>query len=186
MILSEEELVYNYMIGNEEALSFLFSLYEKKVGPFLNKHDYVFKIIGYDYEDKKSFVRKCVLNTLKTYNFKYGTFNAYYSTIAIRELSNLYRGVKGSFEEMTINNTVSINELEISDRVGGNMDNSKEIELKLILEKIKSFGEIDYKIISLYLEGNTYNQIAEILKIKPKSVSNYLQKIRFKLKKGDY
>ena len=72
MILSEEELVYNYMIGNEEALSFLFSLYEKKVGPFLNKHDYVFNTAGMNekndifpgYIDKKKALHEEKLNNL--------------------------------------------------------------------------------------------------------------------------
>ena len=60
-----------------------------------------------------------------------------------------------------------------------------EIDMSMIMEKVKQIGEIDYNILKLYLEGNTYIEIGEKLNLKPKSVSNYLQKIRSKLKKID-
>ena len=73
-------------------------------------------------------------------------------------------------EEETVNLTKCM--LESGDR----------LDLGTVLNKIKQIGETEYRIMIYYLEGNTYAQIGEKMNMKPKSVSNYIQKIRFKLR----
>lgn len=50
---------------------------------------------------------------------------------------------------------------------------------KKIYEKLSPFENI---VLSLYLQGNDYTQIGEILEKKPKSIDNALQRIRVKVK----
>ena len=91
----DEELVYNYRVGREEALSFLFSLYEKKVTPFIIQYENIFRMAGYDYDDIKMFIRECVLKAIKGYRFGDKSFNTYYSAIAYRNVIALYRKIEG-------------------------------------------------------------------------------------------
>lgn len=185
MVISEEELIYNYRLGREEALNFLFSIYEKKVAPFYKKYEYVFRINGYDYEDQKAFARKCLLLAIKGYDFNKGNLNNYYSVIAEREIINLYRQIKDTSEEHIYNDSISVSDVSIEERVTYPSEDYDQYDLILILDKIRNIGEIDYKIVKLYLEGNSYAEIARQLNLKTKSISNYLQKIRRKLKKLD-
>lgn len=183
MNVSEEELIYNYRLGREEALDFLFSIYEKKVAPFYKKFEYVFRINGYDYEDRKSFSRRCLLMAVKAYDFSKGNLNNFYSAIAEREIANLYRRMKNTSEEAMYLNSISLSDVSVEEKITYPHDYYDQHDLTLILDKIKTIGEKDYNIIKLYLAGNTYVEIAKKLNLKPKSISNYLQKIRRKLKK---
>ena len=40
---------------------------------------------------------------------------------------------------------------------------------------------MERKVLSLYLDGNTYTQIAELMDKAPKSIDNSLQRIRTKV-----
>lgn len=182
MKLTEEELVYNYRLGREEALNFLFYIYEIKVTPFFKQFDYVFRLNGYDYEDKKGFVRKCLYAAVNGVRFKEGNLNSYYSTIAYREIVSLYRERKGTVEEELYYSNVSLSDVEVADNSNENYESGDRLDLGTVLNKIKQIGETEYRIMIYYLEGNTYAQIGEKMNMKPKSVSNYIQKIRFKLR----
>lgn len=184
MNITEEELVYNYRIGREEALDFLFLIYEKKVTPFLKNNDYVFKINGYDYEDKKAFVRRCLYVSVRGYCFSFGNLNNYYSAIASRDIASLYRKIKGTYDEGVYYNSISLSDVEVEERISCSDSVSHSIDSDIILEKIRNVGEKEYKIIKLYMAGNTYIQIGKKLNIKPKAVSNYIQKIRTKFRKN--
>lgn len=181
--MKEEELVYNYRLGNKGAISSLFSIYEKKVVPFYNQYEKIFEANGYDYEDMKGFVRKCVLTSIQNYRFGEKSFNTYYSAVAYRSVITLYRQIEGKVENKMIDYSLSLSDVEVQDRFNYQISEEKKIDLDLVMEKVKSIGEIDYKILKYYLEGNSYNEIAKKVGLKPKSVCNYLQKIRSKLKK---
>ena len=181
--MKEEELVFNYRLGNEEALSFLFSIYEKKVVNFYDKNDKIFELMGYDKEDRKAFVRRCVYIAVTTYQFGDKSFNTYYSAIANREIINAYRQIKATSAQRYIDPNVCLSDNLMLEKIVVEEENIHDIDLSMVMEKVKEFGEVDYKILKLFIEGNTYVQIGEKLKLKPKSVSNHMQKIRSKLKK---
>ena len=183
--MKEEELIYNYRLGNEEALSFLFSIYEKKVVNFYEKNKKIFELMGYDREDRLSFVRRCVFVAVTSYQFGDKSFNTYYSAVANREIINSYRQIKVTSAERFIDPSVSLSDSLTLEKMVVEEEKYDDIDLSMIMEKVKQIGEIDYNILKLYLEGNTYIEIGEKLNLKPKSVSNYLQKIRTKLKKID-
>ena len=62
---------------------------------------------------------------------------------------------------------------------------SQNVQKKTIQIGGKEIGEKEYKIMNYYLEGNTYQEIAEKMSMKVKTVTNYIQKVRTKLKKWD-
>lgn len=179
----EEELIYNLRIGNKEALSLLLFIYEKKVVPFYNQYENVFEKNGYDKDDMKAFVRENVLTALKNFHFGKRKFNTYYSTIAYRNIITLYRNIEGKYEEKFTGGEISLSDSEIESTILSSNSLSNEIDASLILDKIKEISDKDYKIMTLYLEGYSYEEIADMLSTSVKSISNHLQKIRFKLRK---
>jgi RNA polymerase sigma factor (sigma-70 family) len=181
----DEELVYNYRLGNKEAMSFLFSLYETKVKPFYYKYENIFRSIGYDNEDMKMFVRECILRALDGFQFGSKKFNTYYSSIAYRSVISLYRDIEGTYEEKMSDNPINLSDSCIEERFYYQDQENKRNELNFILEKIHEIGEKEYQIITYYLEGNTYKEIADKMSMKVKAVTNYIQKIRTKLKKWE-
>lgn len=59
--------------------------------------------------------------------------------------------------------------------------------LESLYEKMKkSVSKMEAQVLELYLDGQSYGAIAERLEISEKSVDNALQRIRMKLKQGDY
>ena len=179
----DEELVYNYRLGREEALSFLFSLYEKKVTPFIIQYENIFRMAGYDYDDIKMFIRECVLKAIKGYRFGDKSFNTYYSAIAYRNVIALYRKIEGTYDERINSSAVSLSDSSNEEKYSYQEEAKKEIDLELLLTKIKGMTDYDYDILKLYLEGKTYHEISQILNITSKKVCNHLQKIKNKMKK---
>lgn len=60
---------------------------------------------------------------------------------------------------------------------------SKE-ELKNIEDKInKLLSELEQEVLGLYLNGKTYQEIADIIGKEPKSIDNALQRVKRKLEK---
>lgn len=179
----EEELVYNYRLGREEALGFLFSLYEKKVTPFIIQYENIFRMAGYDSEDIKMFIRDCVLKAIKGYRFGNKSFNTYYSAIASRNVIALYRKTEGTYDERINASTISLSDYTNEEKYSYQEETKKEIDLELLLSKIKGMTDCDHKVLELYLEGKTYHEISQILNITTKKVCNHLQKIKNKMKK---
>lgn len=181
-MMTDEELIYNYRMGNMEALSLLFYSYGKKVIPFYRKYENIFRLIGYDDDDMKGFVRSTVLQSIDKYTFGDRSFNTFYSNVADRQVITLYRQVKSHAAEKYIDETISLSDVEVVEKIS-NSNTEDAVDVSLVLEKVKQIGEKEYKILKYYLEGNKYNQIAKLMNMKTKSVSNYLQKIRDKLRK---
>ena len=184
-MIGEEELIYNYRLGNKEALSFLFYIYEKKVTPFYSQYWKIFKANGYELDDMKGFVRKCVLTAIKGYQYGDRNFNTYYSTIAYRAVIGLYRNISGKIENIEFNRTLSLSDIEVQERIACiEEDDEEEIKYQKLLEKIKELNPKDYQIISEYINGSSYKEIAEKMNLTVKSVSNHLQKIKKNLRKS--
>ena len=60
---------------------------------------------------------------------------------------------------------------------------SKE-ELKNIEDKInKLLSELEQEVLGLYLNGKSYQEIADIIGKEPKSIDNALQRVKRKLEK---
>lgn len=55
--------------------------------------------------------------------------------------------------------------------------------MRLMLRVANSLSSLESKVLSLFLSGMTYDEIANQLEISAKSVDNALQRIRKKLKK---
>ena len=138
---------------------------------------------GYDNEDIKMFIRDCVIQAIKGYRFGNKSFNTYYSAIAYRNVIALYRKVEGTYDERYNQKSIDLSDSSIEERFVYKEESKREIDLMLILEKVKDMTEYDNKILELYLKGNSYSEIAEKLNIKTKKVCNHLQKIKVKLKK---
>lgn len=59
----------------------------------------------------------------------------------------------------------------------------REENMRLMLRVANSLSSLESKVLSLFLSGMTYDEIADQLEISAKSVDNALQRIRKKLKK---
>ena len=77
-----------------------------------------------------------------------------------------------NLEEMITEQTISPEQIMIEQE-------RKEEFFKKLDEKL---SKMERKVLYLYLEGNSYTQIAEIMDKTPKSIDNTLQRIRGKVK----
>jgi RNA polymerase sporulation-specific sigma factor len=59
----------------------------------------------------------------------------------------------------------------------------KESTSMLEYELVRHLSDFEQGVLELYLEDNSYLQIAHILKKNPKSIDNAIQRIRSKLNK---
>ena len=74
-------------------------------------------------------------------------------------------------EQMLTDETASPEQLMIEHE-------SKEEFFKRLQQKL---SPMEKKVLYLYLEGNSYTQIAELMEKTPKSIDNSLQRIRAKI-----
>ena len=58
----------------------------------------------------------------------------------------------------------------------------KEHKQEFFTRLEENLSAMEKKVLYLYLEGNSYTQIAEVLEKSPKSIDNTLQRIRGKVK----
>lgn len=188
--LTDNELALLAQQGKEDAMNLLLSKYKSLV----NKIARSYFLIGGDMED---IVQEGMIGLYKSIThfdrFKNASFKTFATTCIKHQIQT---AVKVASSEK---NKILSQALPISEEL--NQDEEDEIELIIpsnlpspddkILEHEKlseiyliineSLSELEKKILSLYLKGYSYNEIASISNLSKKSIDNGLSRIKNKL-----
>ena len=191
--MADEKLIEQLRSGNEEITDFLLDKYKN----FVKKRARAMFIIGGDTDDliqegmiglykairdynpdKESsffsFADLCVTRQIysavsASKRKKHSPLNSYISLYS--NTGAEYGEVKSIIEEMHATKESNPEELFID------KENVNMIEYELE----RSLSKFEKEVLRLYIEGSSYMEIAEILKKKPKSIDNALQRIKTKV-----
>ena len=190
----DEKLLIEIKNGNESALEYLISKYRNLVNNKVTKY----YIIGAEKEDIVQEGLIGLFNAIKDYDInKQNSFRSFASLCIERQIitaiktSNRQKHLPLN-SSLSLNNNVSDNDEETSflDIIDApNVEDPLEtITKKEYYSYIKSrlnsdLSNFEKKVLSSYMEGNSYTHISEELDMPVKSIDNAIQRIRKKLPK---
>lgn len=187
---SDEELIQKLRDGQEEIADYLMEKYK----PLVRKRTNAMYLIGGETED---LIQEGMIGLFKAVrDFNPEMENSFFSFAKLCINRQLYSALEASNRKkhIPLNNYISFShqeDLENSSLEQMLMDETASPEHMLLeQERRKEFfhrlGEklspMEKKVLYLYLEGNSYTQIAESMGKSPKSIDNCLQRIRGKMK----
>lgn len=188
--MTDEEIIQEAQNGKAEAVNTLLTKYKSLV----NKISRSYFLVGGDMED---IVQEGMIGLYKAIiNFspdKHASFKTFASTCIKHQIQNAVK-VASSEKNMILSTAMPIaeqvkqedeEELEILIPSSLPAPDFKVIEnerIKELWDSIKNaLSTLEYKILSLYLRGYSYGEIASSLEINKKSVDNALSRIKSKL-----
>jgi len=190
--MTDESLAFKAQENDYESEIELFSRYKN----IINKISRSFFLVGGDTED---LIQEGMIGLYKAIKYYSNDKNASFSTFASlcikRQIQNAIKHA-GSKKNMTLSSALPLAEVLNIDEDGdtgiGLVLPSKELtpdaemisqeNMKEIKKQIqKHLSALELKILSQYLAGKNYSEIAEKLEINKKSVDNALSRIKSKL-----
>ena len=191
--MSDEELVELAQKGDGEALPFLLDKYKN----FVRARARSYFLIGADHEDIVQEGMIGLYKAIRDYNpDKLTTFRAFAELCVKRQIITAIKTATRQ-KHYALNSYVSLNKPlydEESDRtlldvLEGRVTNPEDLyisqeDLSHIETQIESMlSELEQKVLQCFLDGASYQQIAEDLGRHVKSIDNALQRIKKKLTK---
>lgn len=187
--LTEEELVLKSQSGDDLATNLLLSKYKRVANSYARK----FFISSGDTEDLAQTALIAVFNAIRTYQKgKEGIdFGAYAAVCIKNSLKTLVRqdnNKKNSPLKGYLSITNNDTEIDKSKIVSSKNSNPETQIIKLeskteLLFKIKEIlSALEFEILQYYLEGYSYQEIADKVGKEQKAVDNTVQRIRKKMK----
>ncbi len=189
-LTDDEELVLDAQNGSEDALETLMKRYKGLV----NKISRCYFLVGGDIED---IIQEGTIGLYKAIKHFSQQKNASFKTFAATCIKHqIQSAVKIASNEK---NKVLSTAISIAEQVHEDDEEDNEIVLPseipspddMLLERegmeelkqviIDTLSPLEYKILTLYLKGYKYNEIAEMAKISKKSIDNGLTRIKNKL-----
>lgn len=183
---SDEQLQAMSQSGDSQAEAMLVSRYNKLVRRCARPYF----LAGGDGEDLIQEGMMGLLTAIRTYNPEKGTTFRTYSEICV--ISRLLTAIKSATrgKHAPLNDYVSLESL-LSNNTHAKASNSlrdleeqvlaKESAYELSNHFIKYLSKFEAEILELYLEGNSYQEMASRVNKSTKSVDNAVQRIRKKL-----
>ena len=192
--LNDNELAKAFQDGNEEALEILFHRYKTFLEYVANQY----YIKGTDGDDLVSEGMFALWNAAKSYDESKGaSFKTYANTLIQRSMINAVRDANTKKNE-PLNSSTSLED-EFTDNEGKkevrrvkevlyaekqsnpesillDKENAKNLEGKIF----DSLSQLEKQILQLYMQGNDYHKIAQMMNKSDKQVDNALQRIRKK------
>ena len=192
--LNDNELAKAFQDGNEEALEILFHRYKTFLEYVANQY----YIKGADGDDLVSEGMFALWNVAKSYDESKGaSFKTYANTLIQRSMINAVRDANTKKNE-PLNSSTSLED-EFTDNEGKkevrrvkevlyaekqsnpesillDKENAKNLEGKIF----DSLSQLEKQILQLYMQGNDYHKIAQMMNKSDKQVDNALQRIRKK------
>ena len=168
MELSNDEIILQIRKENREAKELLFLYFEKHIAVIRKLVEKDFSYLGISREDLKYIIFAETLNVIKMYEFDKSVFFAFWKLWMIRYLRNR---LKGSAHTSISGEKIN---LSLSDYPFENFYNKNNPLEEYILsdfyrdslDKVDSFyGNIDKKILKLWSEGFSYEEISQRLNI---------------------
>lgn len=181
-LLTDEQLVANYMLGDEQSFEILCHRYDRLIKSLSR----TVVLFGGSDEDlwQEGFLG--LLSACKNYDKSRADASSFmtyaYSCIKNKMLMAVKK--EKTDKQIALSNSVPLESLPVDDTIISPedviIDNEFIIEIKRkILSKLSKFEE---KVFELYLEGYNYLEIAEKLSKSAKSIDNALHRIKEKCK----
>lgn len=187
---SDEELIILLRKGEDSIMDFLMNKYK----PLVRKKTNALYLIGGENDD---LIQEGMIGLFKAVrDFQVEKETSFYHFAELCITRQLYSAVEASNRKkhIPLNTYVSLfgegteSNMELEGQLGSHQENPE----KLVIEQeiwrdfhkrlFASLSTMEQKVLGLYLEGNNYIQIAEIMGKEPKSIDNALQRIRQKIK----
>lgn len=182
---SDEELIRRLRQGEKEISDYLMEKYKELV----RKRARAMYLIGGETDD---LIQEGMIGLFKAVqDYRPDRETSFRTFAALCIDRQLYTAVKNSTRQkhIPLNSYVSLSEEEESGTLEGLWSENPEAliidrETTGILEKeiSKALSPMENEVLSYYLRGYGYVQIAEWMEKKPKSVDNALQRIRGKIR----
>lgn len=188
---SDEELILRYKKGDNDVGEYVLNKYK----PLVRKHANTMYLIGGETED---LIQEGMIGLFKAMrDFDINKNRTFFSFADLCISRQMYSAVEASNRKkhIPLNNYISFSQSD--DDSGYRMEdvlesdeNSVNPEKILIQKEVISdfykelrnnLSEFENKVLELYLEGENYVSIAQVLNKSPKSIDNALQRIRQKL-----
>ena len=188
---SDEELILRYKKGDNDVGEYVLNKYK----PLVRKHANTMYLIGGETED---LIQEGMIGLFKAMrDFDINKNRTFFSFADLCISRQMYSAVEASNRKkhIPLNNYISFSQSD--DDSGYRMEdvlesdeNSVNPEKILIQKEVISdfykelrnnLSEFENKVLELYLEGEDYVSIAQVLDKSPKSIDNALQRIRQKL-----
>ena len=193
--MSEQELLKLARQGDGIATDCLLEKYK----PLVRKKARTLYLIGGENDDLIQEGMIALYKAIRTYDESYESSFASYATLCIEH--KLYNVIKGANRQKniplntyvslysptntdentnsreTLADTLQPTELTNPEDIIIDKENVMDIESTIK----KRLSKLEQQVVTLYIDGNSYQQIAAILGKTPKSIDNALQRIKNKL-----
>ena len=192
--MTDEEIARLAQAGDEEASAFLLRKYKN----FVRSKAHSYFLVGADHED---IVQEGMIGLFKAIRDfrpeKLASFHAFAEICVTRQIITAIKTATRQ-KHIPLNNYISLNRPvydDESDRTlmdtlsEGEMANPEDMyisreDLRVIEGRIgKALSPLEKQVLSLYLEGKSYQQISEAIGRHPKCIDNALQRVKRKLTK---
>lgn len=188
--LSDEELIERLRAGDGEIADYIMEKYK----PLVRKKTNAMYLIGGETED---LIQEGMIGLFKAVrDFDAEKTPIFFSFAELCISRQLYSALEASNRKKhsPLNNYISFSNQDYTDGIELEHIISREniSPEQMLIEKEgkkeffsrleENLSKMEKKVLYLYLEGNSYTQIAEIMGKSPKSIDNTLQRIRGKVK----
>lgn len=182
---SDASLVDLFNSGYENAFTILSDRYFKLIRSIASRYN----ISGLEPEDLTQEGLLGLLSAVKSYSSERGaSFKTYAGLCINRRIITLLKRSGGN-KNKALNDYVSLYDESLEQSVTDEGVNPEEVFIShegvnLLKKQISScLSTKEKRVLSLYLAGESYNNISHVLDISPKAVDNALQRVRSKLKR---
>ena len=191
--LKDEELLHLINEGDNCALEHIFKRYQR----YIKAKSRIYFLIGGDKNDIEQEAMLGLYSAIKKYKFeKEYTFKTFAEICITRQILTAIKSATRQ-KHIPLNSYISLNRLvyeeendktRLVDLIEAKISNNPE-DIVISKESYKSlentvFSQLsafEIKILKLYISGQTYANIAKILRKDKKSVDNALQRIKKKI-----
>lgn len=187
--LTDDQLSQMLKQGDKGAFDALIVRYASDIRAKASAH----RLAGLELEDLIQEATLGLLSAAESYNSSAGaSFRTFAGICMERRLLTACRSASRQ-KHIPLNQYVSLND-DIDSQYVENQLTSIDLmdpealvisreDMKRMNRRIKqTLSGLEFKVLSLYLSGRTYEEIADQLAVSPKAVDNALQRIRKKLK----
>lgn len=176
--LSDAELIEKINNGEYELLHIIMKRYQTTITNYVNK--YCPDSIKEDAIQEASFA---LYSAVKSFSSEKSSFNTFASLCIKRSLFSYIRGL-GNQKNIPNELLSSIDDIDIADSNSPEKIFFDKEDLNALKNNIKlELSPLEFKVLQLYLAGDSYLDIAKKLDLSEKSVNNALFRIRKKLKR---
>ena len=177
--MSDEDLVEHINNGSSTCLQILISRYM----PIVRKYAVRYSRYNSDFEDLVQDGLIALYSAVRRYRIGQASFATFASLCIRRALIGEHRAA-GRKRRIPLELVSSLNDnVDIADSKDPESILLEKESYKKLTETIKvELSSLEYRVLSAFLSGKSYEQISNMLGITQKSVDNALRRIRSKLK----